>query len=239
MTEIGRRSPWIPAEVVEVRDETPWIRTVAIDAPDWRGHRAGQSLDVRLTAEDGYATQRPYSLASCPEDPRLELTVSRLADGEVSPWLADEARPGDRFEIRGPGGHSFAWHVGDGGPLLLVAGGAGLVPLRAMLRHRLAQGADIETRLVLSVRSEEELLYRDELAAWEAAGVGAHVTFSRTGPERRIDAALLAEAGPLPETSPHVFICGSTGFVETAAALLLRAGHDQERVRTERFGGAA
>ena len=239
MTEIGRRRPWTAVEVVEVRDETPDIRTLVLDAPGWPEYRAGQSVDVRLTAADGYSTQRPYSLASAPEDPRLELTVQRLEAGEVSPYLAGEARVGDRFEIRGPGGRSFSWHVEDGGPLLLVAGGAGLVPLRAMLRHRLAQGADIETRLVLSVRSEEELLYRDELAEWEAAGVGAQVTFTRSGPERRIDAALLAEAGPPAEASPHVFVCGSTGFVETAAALLLRAGHDQERVRTERFGGAA
>ncbi len=237
MTEIGRRSPWIPAEVVEVRDETRWIRTVAIDAPDWRGHRAGQSLDVRLTAEDGYATQRPYSLASCPEDPRLELTVGRLADGEVSPWLAGDARVGDRFEIRGPGGRSFSWHVDDGGPLLLVAGGAGLVPLRAMLRHRLAQGADLDTRLVLSVRTDEDLLYRDELAEWEGAGVDVAVTLTRAGQRRRVDAELLAS--PPPEARPHVFVCGPTAFVETAATLLLRAGHDPERVRTERFGGAA
>jgi ferredoxin-NADP reductase len=237
LTEIGRRSPWIPAEVVEVREETPWIRTLAIDAPDWRGHLAGQSLDVRLTGEDGYATQRPYSLASCPEDPRLELTVGRLGDGEVSPWLAGEARVGDRFEIRGPGGRSFAWHVDDGGPLLLVAGGAGLVPLRAMLRHRLARGADLATRLVLSVRTKEDLLYGDELADWEAAGVDVAVTLTRAGERRRVDAELLAS--PPAEARPHVFVCGPTAFVEAAATLLLRAGHDPGRVRTERFGGAA
>ena len=163
MTTIGRRSPWTPAEVLEVRDETSAIRTLVLDVPEWPGHRAGQSVDVRLTAASGYATQRPYSLASAPEDPRLELTVQRMGDGEVSPWLAREARAGDRLEIRGPGGRSFSWHVDDGGPLLLVAGGSGLVPLRAMLRHRLALDAELDTRLVLSVRTEEDRLYAAEI----------------------------------------------------------------------------
>ena len=239
MTEIGRRRPWTAVEVVEVREETSGIRTLMLDAPGWPGHRAGQSVDVRLTAADGYSTQRPYSLASAPEDPRLELTVQRLEAGEVSPYLAGELRVGDRFEIRGPGGRSFSWHVDDGGPLLLVAGGAGLVPLRAMLRHRLAQGADLDTRLVLSVRTPEALLYAAEREAWERAGVQVLVTFTRSGPERRIDAALLAEAGPPAEAAPHVFVCGPTAFVEAAATLLLRVGHDYEQVRTERFGGAA
>jgi ferredoxin-NADP reductase len=245
LTELGRRRPWLAVEVLEVKEETPDVRTLVLDAPGWPGHRAGQSVDVRLTDASGYSTQRPYSLASAPEDPRLELTVQRLEAGEVSPYLAGDLRVGDRFEIRGPGGQSFSWHVEDGGPLLLVAGGAGLVPLRAMLRHRLAQGADVETRLVLSVRSEEGLLYRDELAEWEAAGVAAHVTLTRAwpagwdGPARRIDADLLAEAGPHAGARPHVFVCGSTAFVEAAAALLIDLGHDPEQVRTERFGGAA
>lgn len=239
MTELGRRRPWIPAEVVEVRDETAWIRTLVLDAPEWPGHRAGQSVDVRLTAESGYSTQRPYSLASAPEDPRLELTVGRLADGEVSPWLAGEARVGDRLEIRGPGGRSFSWAVCDGGPLLLVAGGAGLVPLRAMLRHRLARGAGLDTRLLLSVRTEDDLLYRPELVEWEEAGVEVAVTLTRAGRRRRVDAAMLAVSSPPPDARPHVFVCGPTAFVETAATLLLRAGHAAERVRTERFGGAA
>ncbi len=238
MTEIGRRSPWTPAEVVEVRDETSAIRTLVLDVPGWPGHRAGQSVDVRLTAESGYATQRPYSLASAPEDPRLELTVQRMGDGEVSPWLAREARAGDRLEIRGPGGRSFSWHVEDGGPLLLVAGGAGLVPLRAMLRHRLHQGSGLDTRLLLSVRTEDDQLYAAEIEAWRAAGVEVMVTLTRAG-GRRVDAAMLAEAGPRPETRPHVFVCGPTAFVEAAATLLLRAGHDADRVRTERFGGEA
>jgi ferredoxin-NADP reductase len=238
LTTIGRRSDWTAAEVVEVRDETDEIRTLVLDVPEWTGHRAGQSVDVRLTSESGYATQRPYSLASAPEDDRLELTVERMGDGEVSPWLASECRTGDRFELRGPGGRSFSWHVDDGGPLLLVAGGAGLVPLRAMLRHRLAQGSDLDTRLVLSVRSEEHDLYADERAAWEAAGVKVTVTFTRAG-GRRVDADMLAAAGPHPDERPHVFVCGPTAFVEAAATLLLRAGHEMDCVRTERFGGEA
>ena len=237
MTEIGRRSSWTPAEVVEVRDETSGIRTLVLDVPEWPGHRAGQSVDVRLTAASGYATQRPYSLASAPEDPRLELTVQRMGDGEVSPWLAREARAGDQLEIRGPGGRSFSWHVDDGGPLLLVAGGSGLVPLRAMLRHRLALDAELDTRLVLSVRTEEDQLYAAEIEAWRAAGVRVTVTLTRAG-GRRVDAAMLAEAGPPPEARPHVFVCGPTAFVEAAATHLLRAGHDTDLVRTERFGGA-
>ena len=239
MTEIGRRQPWRAVEVLEIREESPRIRTLVVDAPEWPGHRAGQSVDVRLTEAGGYSTQRPYSIASAPEDPRLELTIERLDAGEASAYLADEVRVGDRFEIRGPGGRSFSWHVEDGGPLLLVAGGAGLVPLRAMLRHRIAQGSDIETRLVLSVRTPDRLLYAEEREAWEAAGVQVRVTFTRSGPERRVDAALLAEAGPPAEASPHVFVCGPTAFVESAATLLLRAGHDYDLVRTERFGGAA
>jgi ferredoxin-NADP reductase len=160
-----------------------------------------------------------------------------MGDGEVSPWLAREARAGDQLEIRGPGGRSFSWHVDDGGPLLLVAGGSGLVPLRAMLRHRLAVGAELDTRLVLSVRTEEDQLYAAEIEAWRAAGVQTTVTFTRAG-GRRVDAAMLAEAGPPPEARPHVFVCGPTAFVEAAATHLLRAGHATDLVRTERFGGA-
>ena len=239
MTELGRRQPWRAVEVLEIREESPRIRTLVLDASEWPSHRAGQSVDVRLTEAGGYSTQRPYSIASAPEDPRLELTIERLEDGEASPYLAGEVRVGDRFEIRGPGGRSFSWHVEDGGPLLLVAGGAGLVPLRAMLRHRIAQRSDIETRLVLSVRTPDRLLYACEREAWEAAGVQVLVTFTRSGPERRIDAELLADLGPPAEAAPHVFVCGPTAFVEAAATLLLRAGHDYEQVRTERFGGAA
>ena len=239
MTELGRRSPWLAVEVLEVRQETAGIRTLVLDAPGWPGHRAGQSVDVRLTDASGYSTQRPYSIASAPEDPRLELTVEHLDEGEVSPYLARGMEVGDRFEIRGPGGRAFSWHVEDGGPLLLVAGGAGLVPLRAMLRHRIAQGADIDAHLVLSVRSAETQLYADEREAWEAAGVQVHVTFTRSGPRRRVDRDLLAATAPPADARPHVFVCGSTAFVESTAADLVALGHDPALVRTERFGGEA
>jgi ferredoxin-NADP reductase len=242
---LGRQRPWQAVTVLDVRDEAPGVRTLVLDAPDWEGHLAGQSVDVRLTAEDGYRTQRPYSIASAPEDPRLELTVEHLDAGEVSPYLAGELRAGDRFEIRGPGGRSFAWRVDDGGPLLLVGGGAGLVPLRSMVRHRLARDGDIDVRLVVSVRSPEHLLYRRELESWPAAGVATEVTLTREQPEGwegsagRIGPELLAAAGPPPETRPHVFVCGPTAFVEHTATLLVRLGHDPARVRTERFGGLA
>ena len=134
--------------------------------PRLEGHRAGQSVDVRVTAADGYSTQRPYSIASAPEDGQFELCVEHLDDGELSPWLAGELREGDQFELRGPGGRSFSWHADEGGPLLLVGGGAGIVPLRAMVRHRLALGADVETSVVISARTRAALLYADEIDTW-------------------------------------------------------------------------
>jgi ferredoxin-NADP reductase len=217
-----------------VRAETDRAATLALDVPDWPGHRAGHHADVRLTAEDGTIAQRPYSIASAPEDAVLEMTVARLDDGDVSPYLVGEARPGDQFELRGPVGSAFTWHVDDGGPLLLVAGGAGLAPLRAMVRHRLAAGGGADVRLVVSARSEADLLYRDEIAEWEAAGVAVDLTFTRADPFRRVDAAMLRAAGP----AEHVFVCGPTAFAEAAAEHLLDLGHDAGRIRVERFGGA-
>jgi ferredoxin-NADP reductase len=220
--------------VLSVSDATPGVRRIVLDVPGWEGHRAGQSVDVRVTAADGYSTQRPYSIASAPEDGQFELCVEQLAEGEVSPWLAGELREGDQFELRGPGGRSFSWHADDGGPLLLVGGGAGIVPLRAMVRHRLALGADVETSVVISARTRASLLYADEIDAWSAAGVKTHVTFTREG-GRRLDAAALAAAGP----ARHVFVCGPTAFVEHATSLLLEVGHEASNVRAERFGGVA
>jgi ferredoxin-NADP reductase len=217
-----------------VRAETDRAATLALDVPDWPGHRAGHHADVRLTAEDGTIAQRPYSIASAPEDDVLEMTVARLDDGDVSPYLTLDARPGDQFELRGPVGSAFTWHVDDGGPLLLVAGGAGLAPLRAMVRHRLAAGGGADVRLVVSARTEADLLYRDEIAEWEAAGVAVDLTFTRADPFRRVDAAMLRAAGP----AEHVFVCGPTAFAEAAAEHLLDLGHDAERIRVERFGGA-
>ena len=216
-----------------VREEAPGVRTVVLDVPGWDGHRAGQSVDVRLTAEDGYRTQRPYSIATAPEDDAFELCIEHLSDGEVSPWLAGELREGDQFELRGPGGRSFSWHAEDGGPLLLVGGGAGIVPLRAMVRHRLAAGAAVDTAVVISARTRAGLLYADELDDWRAAGVRVHVTFTREGGQR-LDAAQLASFGG----ARHVFVCGPTAFVEHTTTLLLQLGHDAAAVRAERFGGA-
>jgi len=237
----GARAPivWRVATVRDVVDETPEARTLRLDLPGWPGHVAGQHLDVRLTAEDGYQAQRSYSIASAPEDAAVALTVERLDDGEVSPYLAGELRPGDQLEVRGPVGGHFTWRVEDGGPLLLVAGGSGLVPLMAMLRHRAARGSDVEARLLVSARRWEDVLYRDELAR---LGVDADYTLTRERPEgwsgfdRRVDADMLAEVGPDPAAQPHVFVCGPTAFVEHVADVLLELGHPAAAVRTERFG---
>ena len=215
------------------------MRTLELDVPDWPGHRAGHHADVRLIAEDGTAAQRPYSIASAPEDPCLELTVVRLDDGEVSPYLNGEARAGDQFELRGPVGSAFTWHVDEGGPLLLVAGGAGLAPLRAMVRHRIHQGAATDTRVLISARTADDVLYAGEHEQWTAAGVGLRVTLTRAGERRRVDADLLAEVGPPAGDRPRIFVSGPTAFAEAASELLLDLGHDPERMRVERFGGAA
>jgi ferredoxin-NADP reductase len=241
----GRRAPllWRTATVREVLVESVSARTLVLDVPGWPGHRAGQHVDVRLTAEDGYQAQRSYSIASAPEADALALTVERIDDGEVSPYLADDVQPGDQFEVRGPIGGHFTWAVADGGPLLLVAGGSGLVPLMAMLRHRAAQGSAIPAHVLVSVRDPAHRLYADEMAALEPAR-GLHVawTYTReapagwTGWRRRVDGAMLAELGPPAEARPRAFVCGPTPFVEEAADLLVRAGHEPGRVHAERFG---
>jgi ferredoxin-NADP reductase len=231
------------ATIREVRPETPGASTLVLDVPGWPGHVAGQHVDVRLTAEDGYQAERSYSIASAPEHPDLELTVERIDEGEVSPYLAGDARPGDEFELRGPIGGYFAWHARLPGPLLLVAGGAGLVPLMAMLRHRRAAGADGDARLLLSARTAEDILYRRELDDLRADGVAVHTTLTR-GPAppgsggwtRRIDRDMLAEVGPEPAPDVRCYVCGPTPFVEEAARLLVELGHEPARVRTERFG---
>jgi ferredoxin-NADP reductase len=237
------RVAWRLATVREILDETAHARTIRLDAPDWPGHVAGQHVDVRLTAEDGYQTERSYSIASAPEDARLALTVERIDDGEVSPYLVDELRPGDELELRGPIGGYFAWQVADGGPLLLLAGGSGIVPIMAMLRHRAAQGSSVDTRVLVSARSLRDLLYRDELATLAGgAGLAVHETLTReqppgwTGLAGRIDADMLATVGPLPGDAPLVFVCGPTAFVERAADLLVERGHRPSAIRAERFG---
>jgi len=225
--------------VVELLDETPRVRSIVLDPPDWGGHLAGQHVDVRLTAEDGYQAQRSYSIASAPEDEHLVLTVERLDDGEVSPYLVDELRPGDELELRGPIGGYFVWEASTGGPLLLVAGGSGVVPFRSMLRHRARAGSDVPARLLYSSRSLDEVIYRDE---WEGLGADVRFTLTREQPEgwtgyaRRIDGELLAEVAWPPAERPLVYVCGPTVFVETAAEALVALGHDPARIKTERFG---
>jgi ferredoxin-NADP reductase len=238
------RITWQTATVAELVEETPHARTLVLDVPDWPGHDAGQHLDVRLTAEDGYQAERSYSIASAPEDARVALTVERIDDGEVSPYLAGDVVVGDAFEIRGPIGGHFTWRAADGGPLLLVAGGSGLVPLMAMLRHRAAAGSHADARLLLSSRDREALLYADELGRLESARDGLGITYTLTrerptgwmGYTRRVDAEMLAAVGPAAAASPHVFVCGPTPFVEAVADALVGLGHSADAIHTERFG---
>jgi ferredoxin-NADP reductase len=237
------RIVWREMTILEIVEETRHAKTITLEDPGWPGHVAGQHVDVRLTAEDGYQAERSYSIASAPEDPRLALTVERIDDGEVSPYLADELRPGDQLEVRGPVGGHFTWRAEDGGPLLLLAGGSGLVPLMAMLRHRAARGATIDTRLLASSRSWEDTLYRDELTRMSAEdGVSIRFTLTRATPpgwsgfDRRVDAAMLTEIGPRVSERPRIFVCGPTAFVETVADALVAIGHPPASIHAERFG---
>lgn len=244
-TALLGRLTWQLGEVVDTRSETARTKSIALGVPDWKGHRAGQHVDVRLTAEDGYAAERSYSIASPPEaGSRLTLTVERLDDGEVSPYLTDELRIGDKLELRGPIGGHFVWEARMGGPLLLVAGGSGVVPLMAMLRHRAAAGSPIPTRLLYSSRSYEDIIYREELDRLVASSSMLEVlhTLTRsqppgwTGYHRRIDVDMLRDVAWNPNEYPLTFVCGPTPFVETAAESLVALGHDPRRIRTERFG---
>jgi ferredoxin-NADP reductase len=237
---VQRRLSWQIATVVEVVEETPRVKTIVLDAPDWPGHRAGQHLDVRLTAEDGYRAEREYSIASAPGEP-VAITVERLEDGEVSPYLTEELRPGDGLELRGPVGGYFVWDAEDGGPLLLVGGGSGVVPLRAMIRHRQRSGSDAAVRLLYSSRTLGDVIYRAEL---DELGDGLEVvhTLTRaqppgwTGHARRVDRQLLEEVAWPPGEEALAFVCGPTSFVETVAAGLVELGYPPRRVKTERFG---
>lgn len=241
---IRGRLSWRLAEVVELVDETPSVRTIVLDVPDWPGHRAGQHVDVRLTAEDGYQAQRSYSIASAPEDQRLALTVEGLPDGEVSSYLIGELRTGDMLELRGPVGGYFVWEALMGGPLLLVAGGSGVVPLMSILRHRNASGAAVGAKLLYSSRSWEDVIYRDELERLAAATHGPEVvhTLTRsqpsgwTGYARRVDGQMLAETGWPASSMPSAFVCGPTPFVEAVATALVLLGYPATSVKTERFG---
>jgi ferredoxin-NADP reductase len=226
--------------VAERVDETARVRTLVLGVPDWPGHRAGQHLDIRLTAEDGYRAEREYSIAAAPGEP-VAITVERLEDGEVSPYLVDELRTGDELELRGPIGGYFVWGPEDGGPLLLVAGGSGIVPLRAILRHRRRSGSDVPVRLLYSSRTLADVIYRAELDE-RADGVEVFHTLTREQPPgwsgygRRVDTALLGEVAWPAERSPRAFVCGPTSFVETVASGLVDLGYPSELVRTERFG---
>jgi ferredoxin-NADP reductase len=234
---------WLAARVVAKRDETPRVRSIVFECPMWQGHMAGQHVDIRLTAEDGYQAQRSYSIASAPEDDHLTLTVERLEEGEVSPYLFDELAPGDELEMRGPIGRYFVWKAGTGRPLLMIAGGSGVVPFRAMLRHRMIQDVGAPARLLYSSRTIDDVIYRDELTGFEdAAGVEVRLALTRGQPEgwdgfaRRVDAEILSEVAWTPPEKPNIYVCGPTGFVETVANFLVDLGHDPESIRTERFG---
>ena len=243
---------WQLGDVVATQKETPHAKSITLDVPHWTGHRAGQHVDVRLTADDGYQVERSYSIASAPaEAPRVTLTVERLDDGEVSPYLVDELRVGDKLELRGPIGGYFVWEANSGDPLLLVAGGSGIVPLMAMLRQRAAVGSTVPARLLYSSRAYDEIIYRDELDHLVITGTTtgtmlevAH-TLTRmqppgwTGYHRRIDREMLRDVAWPVEQRPLAFVCGPTPFVETAAASLVALGYVPARIKTERFGPTA
>jgi ferredoxin-NADP reductase len=241
-TAVRGRLTWQVATVTSVDRETDTVATIKLEVPDWPGHQAGQHLDVRLTDEDGYSAERSYSIAAADGEP-LAITVERLDDGEVSPYLTDELRAGDQLELRGPIGRWFVWGPGDGGPLLLIAGGSGIVPLRAILRHRQRSGSDVPARLLYSARTLEDVIYRSELDQYRN---GAEVIYTLTrgqppgwtGFSGRVDAAMLARVAWPPAEQPLAFVCGPTRFVETVAGDLVAAGYPTGRVKTERFGGA-
>jgi ferredoxin-NADP reductase len=229
---------WRPARITEVVRETEKAATLVLDANGWTGHRAGQHVDVRLTADDGYRAQRSYSIASAPED-GLQITVERLDDGEVSPWFVDVAHAGDVFEVRGPFGGWFVWDAASGGPLLLIAGGSGLVPLMSMLRHRRNAHSQVPARVLVSARDPDDVLYSTELST---AGAELVFTYTRRAPEgwtgytKRVDREILAAAAYAPDAGGRTYVCGPTAFVESVANDLVALGHDPANIRTERFG---
>jgi ferredoxin-NADP reductase len=239
-TALRGRLTWQVAKVAAVAAETASVRTITLDVPDWPGHQAGQHLDIRLTDEDGYVAERSYSVASAPGEP-VAITVERLDDGEVSPYLTDELRAGDDLELRGPIGGYFVWEPGDGGPLLLLAGGSGIVPLRSILRHRERTGSTVPVRLLYSSRTLDDVIYRAEFDM-AASGVAVVHTLTRHQPPgwagyaRRVDAALLAEVAWPAAGTPLAYVCGPTNFVEAVSQALVQGGYPPQRVKTERFG---
>lgn len=240
----GSRIPWRVGRLISRRRETPSAHSFVFDVPGWPGHRAGQHVDVRLTAEDGYQAQRSYSIATPADGDRLELTIEMLPDGEVSGYLGEELREGDELELRGPIGGWFVWEPQDGGPLLLAGGGSGVVPLAAMLRERVRAGSSVPAQLILSARTQADVYYRGELERLVAADDALDLVLTLTrerdrawgGRRGRVDAALLAEVAAAATQRPHAFVCGPTAFVEAVADALVGLGHAPEMVRTERFG---
>jgi ferredoxin-NADP reductase len=241
------RIEWRAGTITEIIRETTHAKTLVLDVPGWPGHLAGQHVDVRLTAEDGYQAQRSYSIASEPTRPALAITIERLDDGEVSPYLTDALGVGDRVELRGPIGGYFVWEPTTDGPLFLVAGGSGIVPLMAMLRARAAAGparqAASPATLLYSSRSWDDVIYREELTNLAASSSARVVhTLTRSPPpgwpgfKRRIDADMLLEVAPAPSLAPYIYVCGPAALVESAANTLVEIGHDPARVKTERFG---
>ena len=241
-TALLGRLNWQLADVLDVTPETDRVKTLVLDVPGWPGHRAGQHVDVRLTAEDGYQAERSYSIASAPSGKHLELTVECLDDGEVSPYLTDELHAGDKLELRGPVGGYFVWEPPVGGPVLLVGGGSGVVPLMAIIRERAAADSDVDMRLLLSSRTWDDVIYREELERIMGGGLTVTHTLTRaqqegwSGYARRIDGEMLAEVGPGPGDRPHVYVCGPTPLVEAVATALVALGHKPSRIKTERFG---
>ena len=244
-TTLPGRLTWQLGEVVATHPETVRTKSLTLSVPNWAGHLAGQHVDLRLTADGGYQAERSYSIASSPEyGQQITLTIERLDDGEVSPYLTVELRVGDKLELRGPIGGYFVWEERLGGPLLLIAGGSGIVPLMAMIQHRRAVGSPIPTRLLVSSRTYEDIIYRDKLERETEAGMALEVihTLTRTQPPgwtgygRRIDAEFLRNIAWPVEQHPLAYICGPTPFVETATADLLSLGYEPTRIKTERFG---
>jgi ferredoxin-NADP reductase len=242
-TAVQRRLSWQLAEVVDVTDETPKVRSIELRCPEWQGHLPGQHVDVRLTADDGYQAQRSYSIATAAAGDRITITVELVDDGEVSPYLVGELRTGDMLELRGPIGGYFVWEPSVGGPLQLIAGGSGIVPLMAMLRARVEAESDASVRMLVSARTLDAVIYRSELATIaEEDGIEVVHTLTRsqppgwTGPSRRVDRAMLEELSWPAGEVPLCYVCGPTGFVETVASVLVDLGHAADRIKTERFG---
>jgi ferredoxin-NADP reductase len=243
-TAVLRRLIWTIAEVVDRVDETPRVRSLTFNVPDWPGHRPGQHIDVRLTAEDGYQAQRSYSISTPAEGTRVTITVERLEDGEVSTYLTDVLEIGDRIELRGPIGGYFVWEPSRGGPLGLIGGGSGVAPLMAMLRARVIARNPVPVRMLCSWRSAEDIIYADELdtIAREFPDVSITHTLTRSAPDGwtgrrgRVDREAVSQLAWPPEQEPLTYVCGPTGFVEAVASALVELGHDPRRILTERFG---